>query len=249
VQRNGASSRSVVRAAARVVREHETTWTIDDPVALTDRLIRDPHLEVKRLGIEALGTRRRELGPRVLITFKRWLADGHASNWATTDSLCSTLVAPLLHTHPRPVAVVASWAVRNVWVRRAAAVSLVRLAARGVALDTVYDVATALRRDRADLEGRRVAAAWSGAQPASTPRAVPHRQRPHHSTHHDPVRDRALSAGEAADVAGGDEDGTPLTSQASSLIHQIPNSPIPQLPDSPIPVSCPCPPGVSRIRD
>jgi 3-methyladenine DNA glycosylase AlkD len=43
-------------------------------------------------------------------------------------------------------------------VGRAAAVSLVRFVARGVALDTVSDVATALRRDRADLIQK--AAGW-----------------------------------------------------------------------------------------
>jgi hypothetical protein len=37
---------------------------------------------------------RRSLQPRHLSTFKRWLADGHSSNWATTDAICGSLVGP-----------------------------------------------------------------------------------------------------------------------------------------------------------
>ena len=54
---------------------------------------------------------------------------------------------------------VASWAVhRNLWVRRASAVTLVKLAARGLALDTAYGVASALQGDSHDLIHK--AAGW-----------------------------------------------------------------------------------------
>ena len=46
----------------------------------------------------------------------------------------------------------------DMWVRRAAAVSLVRLAARGLALDLAYGVADALRFDPEDLIQK--AAGW-----------------------------------------------------------------------------------------
>ena len=46
----------------------------------------------------------------------------------------------------------------DMWVRRAAAVSLVRLAARGLALDLAYGVADALRFDLEDLVQK--AAGW-----------------------------------------------------------------------------------------
>jgi 3-methyladenine DNA glycosylase AlkD len=84
--------------------------------------------------------------------FKRWLADDLAANWATTDSLCGSLIAPLLLANPALVQSIRPWTRhRNFWVRRASAVSLVRHAARGAALDDVYDVATALQDDPADL--------------------------------------------------------------------------------------------------
>jgi 3-methyladenine DNA glycosylase AlkD len=150
----------IVRALGRrIAREHRDRWTIDDAVAFTDATMHEAALELKGAGIEALGVRRRELLPRHLAVIKRWLAQGHAANWATTDTLCGTLISPMLVAFPALVAVVASWtAHRNLWVRRAAAVSLVRLAARGQALDVAYGVATALRPDRHDLIHK--AAGW-----------------------------------------------------------------------------------------
>jgi len=90
---------------------------------------------------------------------KGWLAKNHSANWATTDSICGSIISPLLLGHPALANRVASWTGhRNMWVRRAAAVSLVRLAARGRELDLAYRVAVALRSDPGDLIQK--AAGW-----------------------------------------------------------------------------------------
>lgn len=143
----------IVRALGRTIaRQHRGEWTVDDAVAFADRLIRDDRFEVKGVAIETLAVFRRQFEPRLLPGWKRWLADDHAANWATTDSLCGSLITPLLLAHPELVDSVAAWTThRNLWVRRAAAVSLVRLAARGLALDRAYGVATALLADDHDL--------------------------------------------------------------------------------------------------
>jgi DNA alkylation repair enzyme len=62
------------------------------------------------------------------------------------------LIGPLLVAHPRLVTEMVSWSRhRNMWVRRAAAVSLIASVRRGVALDTAYEIARRLHRDREDL--------------------------------------------------------------------------------------------------
>jgi 3-methyladenine DNA glycosylase AlkD len=151
---------AVVRSLGRAIaREHRDSWTIDDAVAFTGRMLREPQLELKGVGIELLGARRREFVPRLLPVFRGWLEGNLAANWATTDTICGTLISPLLLLHPALVQRVKGWTRhRNLWVRRAAAVSLVRLAARGLALDDAYDVATALRADSEDLIHK--AAGW-----------------------------------------------------------------------------------------
>ncbi len=143
----------VVRALGRrIAREHRQGWTVADAMAFAERLIRDDRFEVKGVAIETLACFHRQFTPRHLRAWKRWLAQNHAANWATTDSLCGSLISPLLLTNPELVSTVRSWTShRNLWVRRASAVSLVRLAARGLALDTAYDVASALLADEHDL--------------------------------------------------------------------------------------------------
>ncbi|MGC4086050.1 MAG: DNA alkylation repair protein [Vicinamibacterales bacterium] len=142
-----------VRALARAIAdEHRDDWSIREAVAFANRLIADTRLEVKGVGLELLARYRRQLTPALLPTFKRWLSANHCANWATTDTLCGSIIGPLVLAFPELVSAIASWTRhRNLWVRRAAAVSLIKSAARGHALDAAYDVATALRSDEHDL--------------------------------------------------------------------------------------------------
>jgi len=149
-----------VRALGKTIaREHRDVWSVRDALAFADILVSDPHLEVKGVGLETLACFRRQFTPALLTACKRWLATNRSANWATTDTMCGALISPLLLAYPQLVAVVKRWTNhRNMWVRRAAAVSLVRLAARGLALDDVYDVTAALHPDQHDLIHK--AAGW-----------------------------------------------------------------------------------------
>jgi 3-methyladenine DNA glycosylase AlkD len=150
----------VVRRLARdVAREHRHDWSLDDAVRFADLLMHERALELKNAGIDALAVRRREFTPSVLIVAKRWLAHDCAANWATTDTLCGQVISPLLLARPEQVNTVIAWSGHSkLWVRRASAVSLVRLAARGLHVDAAYGVATALRSDTNDLIHK--AAGW-----------------------------------------------------------------------------------------
>lgn len=144
---------AVVRRMARdIAGQHRGSWSIDDTIAFADVLIRDRHLEVKGLGVETVACFRREIQPRHLGTFKRWLAGNHAANWATTDAICGSLIGPLLIAHPRLVPEVAAWSRhRNMWVRRASVVGIIPSARKGLALATAYGVAKRLHTDSEDL--------------------------------------------------------------------------------------------------
>jgi 3-methyladenine DNA glycosylase AlkD len=144
---------SAVRKMARTIyRAHLDDWSVDDAAAFADVLMADRYLEVKSVGIELLACYRRVLPARLLPAFKAWLARDDANNWATTDAICIYLIGPLIVAHPPLAARVGAWTRhRNMWVRRAAAVSLVPSARKGVALDVAYDVAGRLHADREDL--------------------------------------------------------------------------------------------------
>ncbi len=142
-----------VRTMAReITGARRGRWTIDDAMVFADVLMPDSALEVKQLGVEVVARFRRQFQPRLLARWKRWLASDYAANWATTDAICGMLIGPLLERYPELVAGVAGWVRhRNMWVRRAAAVSLVAGARRGRALNDAYAIARDLHHDRADL--------------------------------------------------------------------------------------------------
>jgi 3-methyladenine DNA glycosylase AlkD len=120
-------------------------WTIKDALALCELLICERQLEAKLIGIEALARFKRQFTPALLKTIKGWLADDHCGNWATTDALCSLVLAPLLQKHPELITQLKRWTrEKNLWVRRASAVSLTGLARRGQHLDEAYEIAEAL---------------------------------------------------------------------------------------------------------
>src|SRR5262249_4759603 len=143
----------VVRELARaLVRDHRDEWGVSEGLAFADALIADRYLEVKGIGIEVLARYRREFTPALLPIWKRWLANNYSANWATTDAMCGLLIGPLLVAHPRLARAMLSWSRDpNLWVRRASAVSLIPSVRGGVALDTAYEVARRLHRDREDL--------------------------------------------------------------------------------------------------
>jgi 3-methyladenine DNA glycosylase AlkD len=133
-----------------MARRHQ--WSIDEAMEVADLLIVDRFLEVKLVAVEIVARYRTAFRPTLLREWKRWLADGHASNWATTDAICGCLVGPLLVRYPRLVADVDRWSRgRSLWVRRASAVSLIAPVRKGLALDTAYAVARRLHADGEDL--------------------------------------------------------------------------------------------------
>jgi 3-methyladenine DNA glycosylase AlkD len=139
------------RFAKGIVRE-QPAWSIAETTRFADILIKDPVFEAKAVGIEALACYRRAFTPSLLPIWKAWLARGDASNWATTDSICGSLIGPLLVRYPALARTVARWTEhRSLWVRRASAVGLIPLVRRGECLTEAYAVARRLHADEADL--------------------------------------------------------------------------------------------------
>jgi 3-methyladenine DNA glycosylase AlkD len=144
---------AAVRKLARSIHaQHKDEWSIDDAMAFARALIEDRYLEAKSVGIEVVARYRRDFTPRLLPAWKRWLADNHSANWATTDAMCGVLIGPLLLRHPELDARMRVWARdRNMWVRRASIVGLIQSARRGESLDLVYEIARRLHGDQEDL--------------------------------------------------------------------------------------------------
>ena len=135
-----------------IFRAVKPTWSIQDALAFCDTLIRNRYLEAKGIGILLLSRYHRRYDRDMFEIIRGWLADGHCSNWASTDALSIVILAPLLTGYPELLKELLDWTQSaNPWVRRAAAVSLTPLARKGKHLDTAYGIAHSLLDAPEDL--------------------------------------------------------------------------------------------------
>jgi 3-methyladenine DNA glycosylase AlkD len=83
--------------------------------------------------------------------FKRWVQN-YVNNWASCDTLCNHSVGDLVMMYPELVSHLKLWATsNNRWMRRAAAVTLIIPARKGLFLDDIFQIATTLLHDKDDL--------------------------------------------------------------------------------------------------
>ncbi|MDR0784020.1 MAG: DNA alkylation repair protein [Propionibacteriaceae bacterium] len=83
--------------------------------------------------------------------FERWVHN-HVSNWATCDTLCNHTVGDLVMAFPELGERLLGWAQStNRWVKRAAAVTLIVPARKGLFHDLGFQIADSLLTDSEDL--------------------------------------------------------------------------------------------------
>jgi 3-methyladenine DNA glycosylase AlkD len=86
-----------------------------------------------------------------LARFERWL-DHYVGDWADCDGLCCGVIGPLVARFPALSSRTGKWTrSRNLWRRRAAAVSLIVPVRRGLLIDEALRTADALIADSEDL--------------------------------------------------------------------------------------------------
>jgi 3-methyladenine DNA glycosylase AlkD len=84
-------------------------------------------------------------------TFEHWI-NAYVNNWAVCDTLCNHPVGTLVTTYPQHLARLMQWTTsKNRWVRRAAAVSLIVPAKKGLFLSEVFAIADRLLLDTDDM--------------------------------------------------------------------------------------------------
>ncbi len=89
--------------------------------------------------------------PADFAMFERWV-NSYVSNWASCDVLCNHSVGNFLMMYPEYVEKLKSWAGSdNRWTKRAAAVSLIIPARKGLFLADIFAIADLLLHDPDDL--------------------------------------------------------------------------------------------------
>lgn len=118
---------------------------------LADRLLAGGWFEEGVIGLYIVKLRRPPATDVLFDTYERWLGS-YVGNWAHCDSLCGSLIGPVLVERPRLVKRVMRWTgSTNRWMRRGAAVSLLMPARQGLFLAEALRIAEALLDDDDDL--------------------------------------------------------------------------------------------------
>lgn len=83
--------------------------------------------------------------------FEKWV-NLYVSNWATCDTLCNHTVGAFIEMYPEFIIDLKKWAQsENRWVKRAAAVTLIIPARKGLFLKDIFEIADILLLDRDDM--------------------------------------------------------------------------------------------------
>lgn len=86
-----------------------------------------------------------------LNTFEHWISN-YITNWATCDTFCNHTVGDFLIMYPECISEMYRWAASsNRWMRRAAAVSLIVPARRGLFKEEIFTIASQLLLDPEDM--------------------------------------------------------------------------------------------------
>jgi 3-methyladenine DNA glycosylase AlkD len=148
----GVRAAAVRTLADELHREVRGSWDVTIAQDFCDRMIREPELEAKVVGIFLLGRYAKNLDHTALHPIAAWIEQMHCANWAAIDTLAPSLITPVVQSYPQVLPQVVGWAdSHNMWLRRAAVVTFVPLARRGLHLGTAYGLVDSLNEDEEDL--------------------------------------------------------------------------------------------------
>ena len=141
----GATAAQVRGLAADLFKAVKGRWTLPDAVSLCEMLLARPELEAKAIGCLILNRFKNDFPPSILERIEGWLAGDLLDNWASVDTFCTDAMAALLMKYPELIVRVKSWACHpNRWVKRASAVSFIKLARRKNYLPPIYEISASL---------------------------------------------------------------------------------------------------------
>jgi len=94
---------------------------------------------------------RKQYQPEDFEFFEMWI-ENYVTNWATCDTLCNQTVGDFVMMYPEYIEKLKEFAKSpNRWMRRAAAVSLIIPARKGLFLPQIFEIAEILLLDKDDL--------------------------------------------------------------------------------------------------
>jgi len=147
----GVDAPALRRCAKGWVLRLRPVWDLTQAEKLCTRLLAEPHLEARCAGFLVLAGFAQRFDRELWFRAEPWLLT-RMDNWALVDGFCSAVLSPLLLRFPDLAGELPRWAHSEcMWMRRAALVSLVPLARRGLMVDQAYALAQDRLGEREDL--------------------------------------------------------------------------------------------------
>lgn len=118
---------------------------------LCEELWKSGYLEEAVIACNWAESQRKHYKPIDFKVFEHWVHD-YLTNWADCDTLCNHTVGEFVMKYPEYIAELKKWAVSpKRLVRRAAAVTLIIPARKGMFLKDIFEIANILLLDKDDL--------------------------------------------------------------------------------------------------
>lgn len=118
---------------------------------LCEELFKSDYCEEAYIAAEWAYTLRDYYSEADFFTFEHWI-ENYVNNWAKCDTLCNHAVGSFIEKFPAYISNLKTWtASENRWMRRAAAVTLVLPARKGVFLEDIFEISDLLLQDKDDL--------------------------------------------------------------------------------------------------
>lgn len=123
----------------------------DEILAMCELLWQSGMLEESFIACNWAYRLRSQYVPGDFVVFDRWIHQ-YLNNWASCDTLCNHTVGAFVVKYPGFLLKLKDFTTSsNRWARRAAAVSLIIPARKGMFLDTIFEIADSLLMDKDDL--------------------------------------------------------------------------------------------------
>ncbi|MDR0694439.1 MAG: DNA alkylation repair protein [Prevotellaceae bacterium] len=119
--------------------------------ALCEILWQSGYIEEANIACDWSNALRKHFTPADFNIFERWVTR-YVTNWAMCDMLCNHTVGGFIEQYPAYIKELKRWATSdNRWVKRAAAVTLIIPARKGLFLQDIFEIADRLLPDTDDM--------------------------------------------------------------------------------------------------
>lgn len=118
---------------------------------LCDELWKSGYLEEALIACKLSESLKKQYVPDDFKIFEHWVNDC-VNNWADCDTLCTKTIGTFVMMYPEFISSLKLWTrSSNRWTRRAAAVTLIYPAKKGLFLDEIFTIADQLLMDKDDM--------------------------------------------------------------------------------------------------